>query len=245
MAGKNRIGEENVNQQGDLMKIVDYIGANEITVEFQDEHRFRKKSRYDHFKNGLISNPFHRTVYGIGYVGEYDGIASRERSYMYWVNAMTRCYEEKSLKKSPSYIGCTVCEEWHYFKNFQEWFIENFYEIDGEKMMLDKDILIKNNREYSPNACLFVPSRINSAFVKRRKCRGGYPIGVCYDGKNKKYVASVRSAKIGRYKTQEEAFQHYKIAKERELRLMADEYKNKIPKKVYDAIYNYRIEIGD
>lgn len=152
---REKIGLENVNTQGYVMKIVEYRTNNDILVEFQDENRYVKNTKYCHFKSGLVSNPYHRTIFGVGYTGEYEGKANKEKSYMHWVNAMARCYEEKSLKKSPSYIGCTVCDEWHYFKNFHEWFLDNFYEINGERMMLDKDILIKNNREYSPNACLF------------------------------------------------------------------------------------------
>ena len=45
-----------------------------------------------------------------------------------------------------NYLDVTVCEEWHNFQNFAKWFYENYYEISGEKMRLDKDILIKGNK---------------------------------------------------------------------------------------------------
>ena len=44
------IGEENCNNFGTLMKIVEYINSGDITVEFQDEYKFRKKTQYINFK---------------------------------------------------------------------------------------------------------------------------------------------------------------------------------------------------
>jgi hypothetical protein len=47
------------------------------------------------------------------------------------------------------------------------------------------------------------------------------------------------------YDTPEEAFHAYKTAKEAYIKQVADEYKDKIPKKLYDALYAYTIEITD
>ena len=47
-------------------------------------------------------------------------------------------------------------------------------------MELDKDILFKGNKIYSPSTCIYVPHRINSLFTKSDSARGDYPIGVTY-----------------------------------------------------------------
>ena len=43
----------------------------------------------------------------------------------------------------------------------------------------------------------------------------------------------------------EELFNKYKQAKEENIKRIADFYKDKIPKKLYDAMYNYEVEITD
>ena len=35
------------------------------------------------------------------------------------------------------------------------------------------------------------------------------------------------------------------LTKENEIKLTADQYKDKIPKKLYNAMYNYKVEITD
>ena len=121
-------------------------------------------------------------------------------------------------------------------------------------MELDKDILFKGNKIYSPNTCVFVNKTINCLFTKSNKIRGDLPIGVKL-GKNNKYVSQysyydfIKKKKIkkglGYYNTIEEAFNSYKIAKENNIKRVADYYKEKIPKKLYEAMYNYKVEITD
>lgn len=57
---KNRLGETNVNNQGYLMKIVEYNNANNMVVEFQDEHKTRIKTFYKCFCDGSVWNPSYR-----------------------------------------------------------------------------------------------------------------------------------------------------------------------------------------
>ena len=47
------------------------------------------------------------------------------------------------------------------------------------------------------------------------------------------------------FDTPEEAFQTYKEFKENYIKQVADEYKDKIPEKLYEAMINYKIEITD
>ena len=50
---------------------------------------------------------------------------------------------------------------------------------------------------------------------------------------------------LGYYETQEKAFEIYKYYKERNIKQVADYYKGRIPDKLYDALYNYEVEIDD
>lgn len=121
-------------------------------------------------------------------------------------------------------------------------------------MCLDKDILIKNNKIYSPNTCIFVPQRINNLFTKTNKNRGNLPIGVSYYLNYNQYTATCSIIKenerkghktLGYFNTIEEAFNAYKNFKEKYIKQIANEYKDYIPIKLYNALLNYQVEITD
>lgn len=54
-----------------------------------------------------------------------------------------------------------------------------------------------------------------------------------------------RKRYLGCYPTVEEAFNIYKIEKEKYIKQVANEYKSYIPEKLYDAMYRYEVEIND
>ena len=117
-------------------------------------------------------------------------------------------------------------------------------------MDLDKDILIKGNKTYSPEACVFVPKKINSLFTKANNLRGDYPIGVSYFKESDKFKSQYKTMDgkeihLGLFDTPEEAFISYKNAKEKYIKQIAEEYKSKIPQKLYKAMINYEVEITD
>ena len=53
-----RLGEERYNQDGQLMKVVEYNKYSDIVVEFQDKYKYRTHTRYDAFKEGKVENKF-------------------------------------------------------------------------------------------------------------------------------------------------------------------------------------------
>ena len=252
-------GEENINNFGSKMIITRYKTNRDIDVYFPEYDWTIKHTRYKEFKNGKIKCPYERRVFGVGYIGKGRYKANengkKTKCYKTWHNMLQRCYDTKYHEKYTTYINCKVCEEWLCFQNFAEWFDENYYEIEGQKMCLDKDILNKGNKIYSPDNCIFVPEKINNLFVKSDKIRGEYPIGVCYDKNAKKFVAQCKiydfkenkSKKkyLGLYDTLEKAFEVYKQFKEKYIKNMADYYKDLIPTKLYDAMYLYKVDIND
>lgn len=248
----DRTGETKKNNFGSIITIIEYNGATNILIEF--ENGYKVNSVYDAFKNGEIKSPYERRTYGIGYLGEGSFIRTINGKmtidYSTWHEMIKRCYSNNYIKKFPTYTECSVDENWHNYQMFAKWFQENYYEIKGEQMHLDKDILHKGNKIYSSRTCIFVPEGINELFTKNNINRGKYPIGVikrkdtgrfeahCNNG-NKKQIY------LGCFNTQEQAFQAYKKCKEKIIKQKADEYKDGIPKELYEALYKYQVEITD
>lgn len=187
-------------------------------------------------------------IIGIG-INDYDGLVKINnkniQSYNTWRLILLRCYSEKEQIKCPTYRDCSVCDEWKYFSNFKRWFDENY--IEG--YAIDKDILIKGNKVYSPETCCFVPARINSLFIKMKNNRGGLPIGVIYSKNKIRYRCCFtykgKSTCFGYFDTPESAFYTYKQTKELYIKEIANEWKDKIAPKVYEALMKYEVEITD
>lgn len=255
MRKEERLGEARMMNCGEIAIIVNYACYNDITVQFKKTGEL-VKTRYSHFKNGFVKSRFTPSVCGVGIIGNEktkDENGETIKSYSVWTSMLKRCYSDKCQKKQPTYKGCCVCEEWLNYSNFKKWFNDNYYEIEGEQMNLDKDILVKGNKIYSPETCVFVPKKINTLFVKSNKSRGKYPIGVSFRKYKNKYKALCRIfdngksklKHLGYYNTIEDAFNAYKEFKETEIKQIADEYKDKIPDKLYEAMHNYKVEITD
>lgn len=85
--------------------------------------------------------------------------------YDKWYTMLKRCYSPLWHKQYPTYIGCSVCPEWHYFSKFRLW-------MEGQKwegMDLDKDLLVRGNQVYGPDTCCFIPNAINNLFSRGMK----------------------------------------------------------------------------
>ena len=249
-----RIGEMNYNTYGTLMKIIEYNGANDIIIEFQDNNHVKKKVTYGNFKKGNINNPYDKEVFGVGYFGQgkyssKDENGKNTKAYIQWHSMLQRCYDPYYLNKEPSYIDCYVEEDLLCFQNFAEWYENEKYYCNGETMCLDKDILVKGNKVYSKETIILVPKRINSLFVKRQNDRGETPIGTSLikGGKIRSHCNNGfgKQIALGSFNDIYSAWLCYKLNKELVIQSVANEYKDLIPKKLYDAMMNYRIEIND
>lgn len=162
------------------------------------------------------------------------------KSYITWKNMISRCYSTKIQLKHPSYIGCTVCDEWKYYSNFKKWYDKNYI----DEYELDKDILIDGNKIYSPETCCFIPKYINTLFLDCNKARGQFPLGVYYKKKNLNYCAQGniygKQTHMGSYNTINEAYIIYKILRLKYCIEIAYEYLNK--QLITESIYNRVID---
>ena len=127
--------------------------------------------------------------------------------YRTWISMLRRCYSAVEQARYPTYIGCSVCDEWLTFTNFKRW-MEN---QDWEGKQLDKDLLVEGNKVHSPENCVFVDNVTNSFMLANDASRGEWPIGVHFDkGKGKFRVQcrnpfSKKQERLGRFTCPQEA----------------------------------------
>ena len=172
-------------------------------------------------------------------------------AYSIWNGIYNRCY-----KGDKAYDGSFMCDLWRYNKDsFAEWWSSEYYECDGESMAVDKDLLFPGNKEYAPDKCCIIPQTLNTMLSNCKKHRSMWesarmdlPLGVRYDSSMKMYYGEFKPCghdeviRLSYWKTPEEAFEEYKRHKQADILIMADKYKNKVPKKVYDALLKVEVK---
>lgn len=194
-----------------------------------------------------FKTPICRTVYDVGYIGcgEYfcrdsHGVISKE--YTVWANMIKRCYTKYTKDKSNGlYDDITVCENWHNYQNFAEWFNSKtkIFEENNITPKLDKDLL--GGKEYSPENCVILPNVINCSISESRKtskiCHGVTVV-------NSKFVASIMEDGIpiwlGAFSNVEDAVKVYAKHKENIIHKLADKYKNILEDRAHIALINWK-----
>ena len=264
----NKLGEEQINSQGYLMRIIEYNDDDDLVIEFQDKYRAKVHTKYGLFESSNVKNPYHPTIFGVAIVGNKYPTRKHGKyikEYETWTGMLDRCFNDKLKEKYPTYHNVTCCEEWLLYENFYEWIhSQSNYDkwLVGKKWEMDKDIICNGNKTYSPDSCFLVPNYVNVLFTKSSAARGKLPIGVCYSGKNKDRYTSKVSIRIndgkkresgrirkslGYFNTPEEAFLAYKKAKEEHIKEVAqEEYESgNITKECCEAMMKYEVKITD
>lgn len=152
--------------------------------------------------------------------------------YRAWTDMLKRCYYEKRQIIHPTYQGVTVCEQWHLFSNFKSWMEKQRWEGNA----LDKDLLVKGNKVYSPETCCFVSRRINSLVVESQARRGEWPIGVYLPKRSNKFRADCcrgdgKGVYLGLFETPDQAHVAWKAYKHE----LALEYATALEEEGYPA----------
>jgi len=113
-------------------------------------------------------------------------------AYKAWAGMLCRSYSVRYHEIQPTYQDVMVCDDWHRFVNFRDWWIEN--QVDG--YALDKDI-IGDGMKYDKHSCIFVPSWLNNFITDRGASRGRYKIGVSLDKRSGKFRSMCRNPITG------------------------------------------------
>ena len=245
-----RIGEVRYNYYGSKITVVDYINSDNVHIKFDNGHT--SITSWGTFNKGDIRSPYCKTLYGVGFLGE-GKYTCDDIWYDHW-RAMIERVTVKNDNFHRTYSDVTIYKEWYNYQNFAKWAEENYYITQNIRMELDKDILLKGNKTYNPDVCVFVPQPINTLFVKADKSRGNLPIGVYWHERDQEYRAQCfyitdngtrKNKWLGGYNNPEDAYLAYKKFKESHIKEIADRYKEYIPEELYKALYGYRVEITD
>lgn len=184
-----------------------------------------------------------KLVCGVG-INDYEGRIKVDgkhiKSYEVWRDMLKRCY----VNKNSTYKDCTVCEEWLSFKNFKLWY-DNQYKEDG--WQLDKDILVHNNKVYSPDTCRFVPRDINTLIVRNSNQRGEYLLGITRhsyytkDGIKRSItspfsISYLAGEKTSVHKTEIDAHRTWRTRKSKIIKSKVEDFKEVLDKDIIKAL---------
>ena len=184
---------------------------------------------------------------------EYQNKASSQAYHVY-NSIKARCRNTKETKSiHKCYNDAEICQEWKANpRSFVKWYLEHYYEVEGESMSVDKDLFGNGSRLYSPESCCILPQGLNTLLTNcKKRYKDGdtpddiLPLGVRYSKKSGKYFSMIaftgtdKQVLLSEWNTKEEAFAEYKTMKQADILVVAAKYKGSIP----DYIYKKLLEV--
>ena len=143
------------------------------------------------------------------------------------------------ISKQSAYSDVTVCEEWQDVNNYIEWFKDNWIDYDG-RVDVDKDLIGKNSKIYSPETCCIIPHEINIGIRIVNKAESGGILS--WDKKRQAYKVrmKVHTRHINtQRKKYKDALDLYFEKKDEFVKAMAEDFKDVIDKRAYNALMKY------
>ncbi len=186
---------------------------------------------------------------------EYENKASHQ-AYKVYNGIKARCGDiEGKDNIHVCYDKSTMWQVWlDYPKKFVKWYLEHYYEVDGEEMDVDKDLFGDGSGMYHPDFCCILPKGLNTMLANAKKHYeegetpdNVLPLGVRYNSKVNKYYGEItftgteRPISLSYYDKPEEAFSEYKLMKQADICRVAAMYKESIPDYIYDRLLKVEV----
>lgn len=187
---------------------------------------------------------------------EYENKASSE-AYSVYNGIKSRCGDTKNDDGiGRCYDDATMCKEWlDNPKSFVKWYLDHYYQVEGESMAVDKDLFGDGSKLYSPDNCCILPQVLNALLAN---CKKHYfkdankddgdllPLGVNKAKNNRFYgkicfTGDTNSINLSQWETPEEAFAEYKLMKQANICMVAAKYKSLIPDYIYQALLKVEV----
>lgn len=129
--------------------------------------KFRTEVRRESALHGNVRDLYFPSCCGVGYMGEVS-MKENKRLYDIWRTMISRCYNPNNCEyHNYGRKGVVVCERWHCYKNFlDDAKLLNGYELflknkNPKGVHLEKDILRKERKIYSPETCCWTTAEAN------------------------------------------------------------------------------------
>lgn len=187
---------------------------------------------------------------------EYENKAS-SHAYKVYDGILARCKDTVDNENvRDCYNKSTMCQKWlDEPKEFVKWYLNHYYECDGEEMDVDKDLFGDGSGMYHEDFCCILPKGLNTLLANSKKhYEEGQtpddvlPLGVRYNSKTNKYYGEIqftgtdRQISLSEWDTPEEAFAEYKMMKQADILLVVAKYKESIPDYIYDRFLTVEVK---
>lgn len=248
-SGKFGTGTRHINKDGDAFIVIEYRSWYDVDIKFDCEDMVRNVKAKDIGRKSLVPHT-RKSICGVACKGYgsfkttgVDGKATR--AYMLFKLMLERVYLS-DIACYPNYggRGVTVCEEWHNFQNFAEWYYsQKAHDLEGFE--LDKDLT--GSTIYSPSTCFLIPKEINSTLRRvTGKINTELPRGVAYSkSKDRPYLSTFKQTRSGTmesFSTIAEARNHYLINTKLKLLRIAEDNAAFLEDPVIPLLREFRLE---
>ena len=259
-SGRFKKGDVFQNNEGYYYTIEEYINPTNVIIKWNDCGT-EDVVTSGNITKGAVKYLNQPSVFGVGFLGYGRFIPGSKRIregeirlprhlHRYWRHILERTVGNRDITR---YEGCLIHEDWLNLQNFCEWAVlqknHDAVESNGRKWHIDKDILVKGNRTYGPDTCVFVPNEINIFFIEREvgntgqigvnfikpshpNAKDGY-VARCHTGGERKY--------LGYFDTIEDAHAAYKEEKERAAKTLADKWEGIVDDRVIVKLHEYEV----
>lgn len=237
-----KVGDSFRNFRGNLFIVKEYINSSKVLVEFQEPIKHCVYSSSGNILKGNLKNKYAPTVCNVGIIGDCS-VSTKSKVYTSWVGVLKRVYGENPRH---AYRECTVDPAWFQLETFNTWFLKQRVQDAWE---LDKDLLVKGNKVYSEENCLFLPQAVNTFLTDRANHRGKWPVGVTYHARLNKWEAACtfdsKRNYLGVFTDPTQAFLVYKEYKEGCAKVLAKRWEGIIDDRAITALLNFKVDIKD
>jgi hypothetical protein len=244
MRRKYNIGDVWPTKCGVGVRIISKDTPNQkLTVKWLDEYGYEYEVYQCAVFRQELKNPYEKTVAGVGYIGLGDHRSNPlkyKAEYVVWAGILDRGYGDKVRLNRPGYDETIVEDVWHNFGGFIDW-TRSAIGWGKEGWHVDKDLLVRGNKSYGPDVCCMLPGKINSNLWIQTKEGDTLP-GVIKIGNS--YRANTKLGEVTQarhFKTEQDAFSFYRQTKEAYIKYLAEQYRDELDPRAYQALMSWEI----